>query len=97
MMIALLALIAALQTQAPSPPLVQVAALRPATPVPASTSAPPASASAVVEANVEAEAEPDTEDEAVEAPPRTREVCRYVEVTGRRFPERRCRTVVIED
>ena len=96
MMIALLALVAALQSQTPSPPFVQVAALTPAKPVSAPAPTPPAPAVAV-EATAEAEAEPEPEAEPAAEPPRTREVCRYVEVTGRRFPERRCRTVEIED
>lgn len=29
-------------------------------------------------------------------PVRTRQVCRYIEVTGQRFPVRSCRTVVID-
>jgi hypothetical protein len=44
----------------------------------------------VAEAPAEAEPEPE-----VEAPLPTRQVCRYVEVTGQRFPVRTCRTVTI--
>ena len=89
MMIAVLALVAALQSQTPAP-VVQVTALSPAestpSPAPAATPAP-----------VEADAMPEVEAEPVAAEPRTRQVCRYVEVPGRRFPARRCRTVPVED
>lgn len=92
MWIALLALVAAFQTQTPQTPLVQVAALTPP-PRPAAAPAPqPAAAAAeapVAEAPV-AEAEPEVEQQ------KTRQVCRYVEVTGQRFPQRRCRTVPVD-
>jgi len=80
----LLALVAALQTQTPTPPeVVRVALTPPPVAAPARPAAPPP-----------AEVEPEVEEM---PPPRTRQVCRYVEVTGQRFPERRCRTVVIDD
>jgi len=84
MLIAVIALVVALQSQTPAP-VVQVAALPPAGP--ATPEAPPATA----EPASEPEAEPVAEE------PRTRQVCRYVEVPGRRFPARRCRTVQVED
>lgn len=84
MLFTLLALVAALQTQTPTPPEVVRVAL---TPQPLAAPARPA---APPPAEVEAEVEETP-------PPRTRQVCRYVEVTGQRFPERRCRTVVIDD
>lgn len=92
MLIAVLALFAALQSQTPAPN-VQVAALTPAAPVsaPAPTPAP-----APVEAPAEAAA-PEPEVEPAVEEPRTREVCRFVELPGRRFPVRRCRTIEIND
>ncbi|HEY0926435.1 hypothetical protein [Brevundimonas sp.] len=88
MLIAVLALFAALQSQTPAP-VVQVATLNPAPPsAPAAAPAPaPAPAESAPEPEPEAEAEPAAE----EAP--TRQVCRFVEMPGRRFPVRRCRTV----
>lgn len=96
MSILLLALVAALQTQSAqvqsAPPLIPVVALTPArpasVPAPAPTPAP---------AEAAAEVEPEPEEEPVVEQPRTREVCRFVERPGWRFPERRCRTVVIQD
>lgn len=90
MLIAVLALVVALQSQTPAP-VVQVAALPPAGPV-----SPPAPAAAPAEAPVEAAA-PEPEAEPAAEAPRTREVCRYVEAPGRRWPVRRCRTVQVED
>lgn len=90
MLIAVLALVVALQSQTPAPG-VQVAALPPAGPA-----SPPAAEAAPGPAEAGDADAPDVEaapaDEA-----RTREVCRYVEVPGRRFPTRRCRTVAVED
>jgi hypothetical protein len=90
MMFALLMLIAA-QTQPPKPqeaaqPVSAPAAATtlPTAPVPA-----PQSASATVEA-----APPEPEEEPEAALP-TRQVCRYVAVTGQRFPVRTCRTVTV--
>lgn len=85
MLFTLLALVAALQTQTqtPEPQVVRVAL----TPPPAAT-ATPAPAPAATERLEEAEA--------VVEEPRTRQVCRYVEVTGQRFAQRRCRTVAID-
>lgn len=85
MLFSLLALVAALQTPAPAPQVVRVAL----TPPPAATPAPSPAAPAV---------QPESEPAAEAAPeePRTRQVCRYVEVTGQRFPQRRCRTVPID-
>ena len=95
MSIVLLALVAALQTQA-APPLIPVVALTPARPAPTSTPTPPSTpAPAVAEASAEVEAAPEAEPVADQ--PKTRQSCRFVEVPGRRFPERRCRTVVIAD
>jgi hypothetical protein len=38
------------------------------------------------------------EDAVAEPPPvRTRQVCRYVDVSGQRFPVRTCRTVPVDD
>jgi hypothetical protein len=85
MLIAVLALVVTLQAQTPAP-VVQVAALPPAGP----TSPPPPEA-APEAAAPEFETGPGAEE------PRTRQVCRYVEVPGRRFPARRCRTVPVED
>lgn len=84
MFFALLALVAALQTQSSTPQVSRVAL----TPPRPAAEAPPAATAPTAEP--EPEAEPAAE-------PRTREVCRYVEVTGQRFPQRRCRTVVIDD
>lgn len=83
MLIALLAVVAALQTQTPPP--VPVAA-----PVPAAPVSVPAPAPTEAPAEVEPEPEPVVEE------PRTREVCRFVDLPGRRFPVRRCRTVPVE-
>ena len=81
MMFALIAMVAALQAK--SPDVQPVSA-----PAPVSQPA-PASAPA-------AEEEPVVEPEYVEeAPLPTRQVCRYIEVSGSRFPVRRCRTVTI--
>ena len=85
MLFSLLALVAALQTQAPAPQVVRVAL----TPPPAETPAPPPAAPA-------AQPEPEPAVETVPEAPRTRQVCRYVEVTGQRFAQRRCRTVPID-
>ena len=85
MLFSLLALVAALQTQAPAPQVVRVAL----NPPPAATPAAPPVAPA-------AQAEPEPAAEAVAEEPRTRQVCRYVEVTGQRFAQRRCRTVPID-
>ena len=84
MMFALIALVAALQAK--SPDVQPVSA-----PAPVSQPA-PASAPAAEEEPV---AEPEYVEEAEEAPLPTRQVCRYVEVSGSRFPVRRCRTVTI--
>ena len=84
MLFSLLALVAALQTQAPAPQVVRVAL----NPPPAATPAPAPAAPA--------QAEPEPAAEAVAEEPRTRQVCRYVEVAGQRFPQRRCRTVPID-
>lgn len=92
MLITVLAFLAALQSQTPAPN-VQVAALTPPPPASAPTSAP---APAPVEAPAEAAA-PEPEAEPVEAAPRTREVCRFVDAPGRRFPIRRCRTIEVDD
>lgn len=80
MLYALFALIAALQT-APPPVLPP--------PPPPPVEAPPPAPPAVPEP----EAEPEEE-----APPpvKTRQVCRYVDVSGQRFPVRTCRTVPVE-
>lgn len=56
----------------------------PATPSPA---VPDAVSSSADTAAIEPEPEPELQ---------TRQVCRYVEVAGQRFPVRRCRTVTIE-
>lgn len=85
MLIAVLALVVTLQAQTPAP-VVQVAALPPAGPT-----APPPPEAAPEAVAPEVEAGPGAEE------PRTRQVCRYVEVPGRRFPARRCRTVPVED
>lgn len=85
MLFTLLALVAALQTQTPThPEVVRVALTPPPAVAPARPAAPPL-----------AEVEPEVA--AAPPPPRTRQVCRYVEVTGQRFAQRRCRTVVIDD
>ncbi|WP_395650413.1 hypothetical protein [Brevundimonas sp.] len=81
MMFALIALVATLQAKGPDVQPVSA-------PAPVSQPA-PAPAPVVVE-------EPVAEPEFVEeAPLPTRQVCRYVEVSGSRFPVRRCRTVTI--
>ncbi|GAA0639820.1 hypothetical protein [Brevundimonas lenta] len=100
MLIAVVALIAALQSQTPAP-VVQVAAQPPTQPVSLPVPAPPsASVEAATEADAapESEVEPEAEPEAgaVAEEPRTRQVCRYVELPARRFPVRRCRTVPVE-
>jgi NAD(P)-dependent dehydrogenase (short-subunit alcohol dehydrogenase family) len=101
MYIALLALVAALQTQAPAPQVVRVSAVAPARPAtaPATPAAPAVAVETAVDAVVEAAAEPEVSPGAEPAAPepQTRQICRYVEVTGQRFPVRRCRTVVVED
>lgn len=80
MLYALLALIAALQT-APSQPLPPTT---PPPPPPVEAPPPPPAP--------EPQAEPEEE-----APPvKTRQVCRYVDVSGQRFPVRTCRTVPVE-
>lgn len=100
MLFALLTVIAALQTQA-GPETVQTvsaptvstsptAATAPAAPT--SAAGAPVAEAAPAEAQPEPEPEPEPE---VEAPLPTRQVCRYVEVTGQRFPVRTCRTVTI--
>lgn len=85
MMFALLALVAAIQAKAPDVQPVSAPA-----PVPAPATAPVATAAPepVME---EVAVEP--EEEEAELP--TRQICRYVEVSGSRFPVRRCRTVTI--
>lgn len=105
MYIALLALVAALQTQAPAPQVVRVSAVVPARPAtaPATPAAPAVAVETAVDAVVEAAAEPEVSPgaevgaEPAAPEPQTRQICRYVEVTGQRFPVRRCRTVVVED
>jgi len=77
------------QAQAPLPAqaqvaqVVRVAAFAPSRPVTADTA-------------TEGSEEAATDAEPVFEPVRTRQVCRYIEVTGQRFPVRSCRTVVIE-
>ena len=95
MLFALLSLIAVLQTQSPKPETVQTISAPAVSTAPTAATAPaaptpPAAESSVAEAPAEAEPEPE-----VEAPLPTRQVCRYVEVTGQRFPVRQCRTVTI--
>jgi len=86
MLTAVLALVVLLQSQTPAP-VVQAAPAPPAEPAPVA---------APVESPVEATVVPEAEVEP-EAEARTRQVCRYVELPGRRFPVRRCRTVEAED
>lgn len=88
MLLALLTVIAALQQQPAAKP--------PETPVrmASTTTAPPAPAPAPAPVPVEVAPAPEPEPE-VEPETQTREVCRYVEVAGSRFPQRRCRTVVV--
>lgn len=88
MLLALLSFVAVLQTPPPAPP--QPAPPPAPPPPPATAPADPPSG----------EPEPAVRDEAVEeeAPPvRTRQVCRYVDVPGQRFPSRTCRTVPVDD
>lgn len=95
MLIALLTLLAALQTQpsnsvAPIPAPIQTAGVpaispRPFSPPPPVEAAPAPPLPAEVAEPAE-EAEPE---------PQTRQVCRYVEVSGQRFPVRTCRTVTV--
>lgn len=68
------------RSQAQVPQVVRIAAVSPAVPD---------------EAVPAAEVEEGDAGSALE-PVRTRQVCRYIEVTGQRFPVRSCRTVVIE-
>lgn len=95
MLIALLTLLAALQTQpsrpaAPIPAPIQTAAAPAISPTPLS---PPPPVEAAPAQPLPAEvAEPAEE---VEPEPQTRQVCRYVEVSGQRFPVRTCRTVTV--
>jgi hypothetical protein len=94
MMIALLALMAALQTQpakpVAAPPIVIVPVSRPAPTPPLPAETPPPAAET-------ADTSVASEEPAYEAEPElpTRQVCRYVQVTGQRFPVRSCRTVTI--
>lgn len=94
MLFALLSLMTVIQTQ----PLAQVPVPQIATPIVATQPpAPPESPSPTIEEPVPVEAalpEPEPEPEAEPELP-TRQVCRYVEVTGQRFPVRSCRTVTI--
>lgn len=76
------------QTQVQAPQVVRVAALGSSRPV-AAEPVDAGTASFVSEVAV-GDLEPDLE------PVRTRQACRYIEVTGQRFPVRSCRTVVIE-
>lgn len=91
MLFALLSLIAVLQTQSPKPETVQTVSAPTVSTAPIAATAPAAPTPPAAESSV-AEAEPEPE---VEAPLPTRQVCRYVEVTGQRFPVRTCRTVTI--
>lgn len=100
MLFALLTLLVAVQTQpAKLEPVQTVAAPIAAPAAPAAPTPPvaPASASVATVDTAEAAApQPEAEPEAeVEAPLPTRQVCRYVQVTGQRFPVRSCRTVTI--
>jgi hypothetical protein len=91
MLFALLVMMAA-QAQSPKQETVQtVSAPYSSTAVPTSSHPAPAPPSADVIEPTPTEAEPEFEPEL-----QTREVCRYVEVTGQRFPVRRCRTVTVE-
>lgn len=90
MMIALLALLAALQSQTPAP-VVQVAPPSPAEPASAPAATPASAPDEVVAEAPEPGAEP------VAGQARTRQACRFVEVPGRRFPVRRCRTIQVQD
>jgi len=96
MLFALLTVIAALQTQAGPETVQTVSAPTVSTSPTAATApaAPPSAAGAPVAEAAPAEAQPEPEPEP-EAPLPTRQVCRYVEVTGQRFPVRTCRTVTI--
>lgn len=91
MLFALLSLIAVLQTQSPKPETVQSVSAPVVSTAPTAATAPAAPTPPAAESSV---AEPEPEPE-VEAPLPTRQVCRYVEVTGQRFPVRTCRTVTI--
>jgi uncharacterized membrane protein len=96
MLFALLSLIAVLQTQSPKPETVQTVSAPTVTTAPTAATAPaaptPSAAESPAAEAAPAEVEPEPE---VEAPLPTRQVCRYVEVTGQRFPVRTCRTVTI--
>ena len=87
MLTAVLALIVLLQSQTPTPGAQATAS--PAPPVAAPATPPPASS--------EEAAAPEPQSEPVAEEPRTRQVCRFVELPGRRFPVRRCHTVEIQD
>lgn len=71
------------QAQAQVAQVVRVAAFAPSRPVTTDTA-------------IEGSEEAAGDVEPVFEPVRTRQVCRYIEVTGQRFPVRSCRTVVIE-
>lgn len=89
MLLALLTFVATLQTPLPAPPM----PVEPAPP-PVTAPAPPPH---TPPSNTEPEPEPAVEDDAVDDDPpvRTRQVCRYVDVSGQRFPVRTCRTVPV--
>lgn len=89
MLFALLTLLVAVQTQPPKThePVQPVSAPMAAPAVPAAA---PSPAPVLEIAPPEPEAEPEAEPELP-----TRQVCRYVEITGQRFPVRTCRTVTI--
>lgn len=100
MLFALLTFIVAVQAQPPKPqdsvqtvsaPIFVSVPPAPTFPTSAPASVAPAAAIEAVLPEAEAEAEPELE---AELP--TRRVCRYVEVTGQRFPVRSCRTVTID-
>jgi len=88
MLITVLTLIAVLQTQSVKPQdAIQTVSVPIGSSAPASTETP---------TQPEPEAAQD-EEPAYESEPElpTRQVCRYVQVTGQRFPVRTCRTVTI--
>jgi hypothetical protein len=101
MLFALLISVILAQTPPPQEPVQAVSSpaastlqpAAPAQPLPAPSASTGKLADAVDAGSQGAEPEPEPE---AEAPLPTRQVCRYVEVAGQRFPVRSCRTVVIE-
>ena len=105
MLFALLISVILAQTPPPQEPVQAVSSpaastlqpAAPAQPLPAPSASTGKLADAVDAGSQGAEPEPEPESEPeAEAPLPTRQVCRYVEVAGQRFPVRSCRTVVIE-